>query len=53
MLRHLSKKTARWCASRYRNIVTHDRYFLDKVATDILAFEADGQVVFHHGDFQS
>ena len=34
-------------------IVTHDRYFLDKVATHILAFEADGNVVFHHGDFQS
>ncbi|MFT5154834.1 MAG: sulfate-transporting ATPase, partial [Planctomycetota bacterium] len=34
-------------------IVTHDRYFLDKVATHILAFEEDGQVVFHHGDYQS
>jgi len=34
-------------------IVTHDRYFLDKVATHILAFEEDGNVVFHHGDFQS
>ncbi|MFT5284257.1 MAG: sulfate-transporting ATPase [Planctomycetota bacterium] len=34
-------------------IVTHDRYFLDKVATHILAFEEDGSVVFHHGDFQS
>ncbi|MDF1837647.1 MAG: energy-dependent translational throttle protein EttA [Planctomycetota bacterium] len=34
-------------------IVTHDRYFLDKVATHILAFEEDGNVVFHHGDFNS
>ncbi len=34
-------------------IVTHDRYFLDKVATHILAFEEDGHVAFHHGDFQS
>ncbi|WP_419191175.1 energy-dependent translational throttle protein EttA [Saltatorellus ferox] len=34
-------------------IVTHDRYFLDKVATHILAFEEDGHVVFHQGDFQS
>ncbi|MFT5291745.1 MAG: sulfate-transporting ATPase, partial [Planctomycetota bacterium] len=34
-------------------IVTHDRYFLDKVATHILAFEEDGQVVFHQGDYQS
>lgn len=34
-------------------IVTHDRYFLDKVATHILAFEEDGNVVFHQGDHQS
>jgi len=34
-------------------IVTHDRYFLDKVATHILAFEEDGDVVFHQGDYQS
>ena len=34
-------------------IVTHDRYFLDKVATHILAFEEDGSVVYHQGDFQS
>ena len=26
-------------------LVTHDRYFLDKVATPILAFEGDGKVV--------
>ncbi len=26
-------------------IVTHDRYFLNRVATHILAFEGDGQVV--------
>ncbi len=34
-------------------IVTHDRYFLDKVATHILAFEEDGNVIFHQGDYQS
>ena len=34
-------------------IVTHDRYFLDKVATHILAFEEDGNVLFHQGDYQS
>ena len=34
-------------------IVTHDRYFLDKVATHILAFEEHGNVVLHHGDYQS
>ncbi len=34
-------------------IVTHDRYFLNRVATHILAFEGDGRVVFHHGDYDS
>ncbi len=34
-------------------IVTHDRYFLNRVATHILAFEGDGRVVFHHGDYES
>jgi len=34
-------------------IVTHDRYFLNRVATHILAFEGDGAVVFHHGDYDS
>jgi ATP-binding cassette ChvD family protein len=34
-------------------IVTHDRYFLNKVATHILAFEGDGQVIFHQGDYDS
>jgi len=34
-------------------IVTHDRYFLNRVATHILSFEGDGTVVFHHGDYES
>ncbi|MCB9911194.1 MAG: energy-dependent translational throttle protein EttA [Planctomycetes bacterium] len=34
-------------------IVTHDRYFLNRVATHILAFEGNGRVVFHHGDYES
>jgi ATPase subunit of ABC transporter with duplicated ATPase domains len=34
-------------------IVTHDRYFLNRVATHILAFEGDGTIVFHHGDYES
>jgi ATPase subunit of ABC transporter with duplicated ATPase domains len=34
-------------------IVTHDRYFLNKVATHILAFEGNGQVIFHQGDYDS
>ncbi len=34
-------------------IVTHDRYFLDKVATSILAFESGGRVVRYPGNFES
>jgi ATP-binding cassette subfamily F protein uup len=34
-------------------IVSHDRWFLDKVATGILAFEGDGQVGFYEGDYSS
>jgi ABC transport system ATP-binding/permease protein len=30
-------------------IVSHDRWFLDKVATGILAFEGDGKVGFYEG----
>ncbi|MCP3917809.1 MAG: energy-dependent translational throttle protein EttA [bacterium] len=34
-------------------LVTHDRYFLNRVATHILSFEGDGEVIFHHGDYES
>ena len=34
-------------------IITHDRWFLDRVATHILAFEGDSKVVWHEGNFQS
>ncbi len=33
-------------------VVTHDRYFLDKVATAILAFEGDGRVVRYPGNYE-
>jgi ATP-binding cassette ChvD family protein len=33
-------------------IISHDRWFLDRIATHILAFEGDSQVVFHEGNFQ-
>jgi len=33
-------------------VVSHDRWFLDRIATHILAFEGDGQVVFFEGNFQ-
>jgi ABC transport system ATP-binding/permease protein len=32
-------------------MVTHDRFFLDKVATGILSFEPDGGVRFTEGDY--
>jgi len=32
-------------------IVSHDRWFLDRVATSILAFEADGRVDLHRGNY--
>jgi ATP-binding cassette subfamily F protein uup len=31
-------------------LVTHDRYFLDKVATSILAFEGDGRATLYPGN---
>jgi ATP-binding cassette subfamily F protein uup len=34
-------------------LVTHDRYFLDKVATAILAFEGDGRVVRYPGNYET
>jgi ATPase subunit of ABC transporter with duplicated ATPase domains len=32
-------------------IISHDRWFLDRVATHILAFEGDSQVYFFEGSF--
>ncbi len=34
-------------------LVTHDRYFLDKVATSVLAFEGEGRVVRYAGNHES
>jgi energy-dependent translational throttle protein EttA len=34
-------------------LVTHDRYFLNRVATHVLAFEGDGTVRFFEGDFST
>ncbi len=33
-------------------VITHDRWFLDRVATHILAFEGDSQVVWFEGNYQ-
>jgi ATPase subunit of ABC transporter with duplicated ATPase domains len=32
-------------------VVSHDRWFLDRIATHILAFEGDSKVVFFEGGF--
>jgi ATP-binding cassette ChvD family protein len=32
-------------------VISHDRWFLDRVATHILAFEDDGEVIFYEGNF--
>ena len=33
-------------------VISHDRWFLDRIATHILAFEGDSQVVFYEGNYQ-
>jgi ATP-binding cassette ChvD family protein len=33
-------------------IISHDRWFLDRIATHILAFEGDSQVVYFEGNYQ-
>ena len=32
-------------------VVSHDRWFLDRIATHILAFEGDSEVIFHAGNY--
>jgi len=32
-------------------VISHDRWFLDRIATHILAYEDDGNAVFHEGNF--
>jgi ATP-binding cassette ChvD family protein len=34
-------------------IITHDRYFLDRIATHILAFEGDSHVEWFEGNFEA
>ena len=33
-------------------VVSHDRWFLDRIATHILAFEGEGEVYWYEGDYQ-
>ena len=32
-------------------VISHDRWFLDRIATHILAYEDDGSVIFHEGNY--
>ena len=32
-------------------VISHDRWFLDRIATHILSFEGDSQVVFYNGNY--
>ncbi len=32
-------------------VISHDRWFLDRITTHILAYEDDGNVVFHEGNY--
>ncbi len=34
-------------------VISHDRWFLDRLATHILAFEGDSQVVFYNGNWSA
>ncbi len=34
-------------------VISHDRWFLDRIATHILAFESDSQVIWFEGNYQT
>ena len=58
---HLDMRTINWLArhlkARWQRgqgamlVVTHDRWFLDRIATHILSFEGDSKVVFYEGSY--
>ena len=33
-------------------VISHDRWFLDRIATHIMAFEGDSRVVWFEGNYQ-
>ena len=49
-LRALEEALVGWSGSAM--ITSHDRWFLDRIATHILAFEGDSQVTWFEGNFQ-
>jgi energy-dependent translational throttle protein EttA len=34
-------------------VISHDRWFLDRIATHILAFEGESKVIWHEGNYQT
>ena len=44
--------TAQLSASVTGSVISHDRWFLDRIATHILAFEGDSQVEWFEGNYQ-
>ena len=34
-------------------VISHDRWFLDRIATHILAFEGDSKTIWHEGNYQT
>jgi energy-dependent translational throttle protein EttA len=34
-------------------VISHDRWFIDRLATHILSFEDEGEVIFFEGNFQA
>ncbi|MGD9695510.1 MAG: energy-dependent translational throttle protein EttA [Thermoleophilia bacterium] len=49
-LRALEEALVSWSGSAM--VTSHDRWFLDRIATHILAFEGDSQVTWFEGNFQ-
>ena len=48
-----ARAAACWSSAAAVLLVTHDRYFLDKVATDILAFDEAGRAVRYPGNYET
>ena len=52
-----SKRCGLWRRRWWRSqgcavVISHDRWFLDRIATHILAFEGDSQVAWFEGNYQ-
>jgi hypothetical protein len=41
----------RRCTCARAGVISHDRWFLDRIATHILAFEGESRVTFFDGNF--